>query len=127
MDTKVNLYELHEEHKEWMTKLKFYKDDIAIFEKRLEELVGKNTKTEATSKIEHFQNQFIIQKDKIDRIMHIITIDEDELQKEVNKNPIAVDHRRLENHPKERDLVETFESNYKALRNEFNEFSSKWM
>jgi hypothetical protein len=127
MSTKVGLYELHEEHKEWIQKLNFYKDDINIFEKRLQELVSKNTKEEATKEIEHFQNQFIIQKNNIDTIKHIITVDEDEIQKEVNKNLVAVDHRKVEDHPKERDLVETFEANYKELREEFNKFSAKWM
>lgn len=127
MSTKVGLYELHAEHKEWNNKLDFYKDDISILEKRLEELVTKNTDQSIRAEIEKYQNQFLIQKNNIDQIQHIINIDENEIEKEINSNPVAVDHRKIEDHPKERDLVETFEQKLNELRSNFNSFSAKWM
>jgi len=127
MNTKVGLYELHAEHKEWNNKLDFYKEDIAILEKRLEELVSKNTDQSIRAEIEKYQNQFIIQKNNIDQIQHIINQDEKEIVKEINDNPVAVDHRKKEDHSKERDLVETFEQKLNGLRSDFNSFSAKWM
>ena len=127
MSTKVGLYELHAEHKEWNNKLDFYKVDISILEKRLEELVTKNTDQSIRAEIEKYQNQFLIQKNNIDQIQHIINIDEKENEKEINDNPVAVDHRKIEDHPKERDLVETFEQKLNELRSNFNSFSAKWM
>jgi len=115
MNTKVGLYELHEEHKVWNNLLDFYKDDISILEKRLEELVTKNTNQEVRAEIEKYQNQFLIQRNNIDQIKHIINLDEKEIENEINSNPVAVDHRKLEDHPKERDLVETFENKIKCL------------
>lgn len=127
MSTKVGLYELHEEHKVWNNKLDFYKEDITILEKRLEELVTKNTDQSIRAEIEKYQNQFIIQKNNIDQIQHIINQDEKEIVKEINDNPVAVDHRKMEDHSKERDLVETFEQKLNGLRADFNSFSAKWM
>jgi len=127
MNTKVGLYELHEEHKVWNNLLDFYKDDISILEKRLEELVTKNTNQEVRAEIEKYQNQFLIQRNNIDQIKHIINLDEKEIENEINSNPVAVDHRKLEDHPKERDLVETFENKINDIRSNFNRFSAKWM
>lgn len=127
MSTKAGIYELHEEHKVWNNKLDFYKDDITILERRLEELVTKNSSQEVRAEIEHFQNQFYIQRNNIDQIKHIINLDEKALEKEITSNPVAVDHRKIEDHPKERDLVETFEQKLNELRADFNSFSAKWM
>jgi hypothetical protein len=79
------------------------------------------------TEVEHFQNQFIIQRDNIDNIAHAIKLNEESLLAEINRNPVAVDHRKLEYHEKEQDLVETFAKNFSGIREEFNRFTSKWM
>ncbi len=121
------LYDVHQNHVEWQNKLKFYNDEIKIFNKRLEEIVSKNTSKDVLSEVEKYQNQFIVQNNNIDEIAHIITLDEEELQNEVKSNPIAVDHRKVGDHSKQKDLVETFEKNFNEIRSEFNTFSAKWM
>lgn len=127
MNKQESIFELHADHQEWMSKLDFYKDDIKILTNRLAEIASKNTDKEILAEVEKFQNQFIVQNDNIDRIKHIITIDEDKLKAEVNRNPVAVDHRKMGNHDEEKDLVDTFEKNFNGIRADFNEFSAKWM
>ena len=122
----VNITGICSDHTEWINKLDFYKDDLKIFNNRLSEIVSKNNHTEVLAEVEKFQNQFIVQNDNIDQIKHIINLDEDKIIKEVNSNPIAVDHRNM-NHSGERDLVDTFEKNFKSIREEFNKFSAMWM
>ena len=61
---KKHIDELHFEHRIWTNNMKFYRDELKIFENRLEELVTRNTKLEVTAQIEHFQNQFILQREK---------------------------------------------------------------
>ena len=127
MNKQESIFELHADHQEWMSKLDFYKDDIKILTNRLAEIASKNTDKEILAEVEKFQNQFIVQNDNIDRIKHIITIDEDKLKAEVNRNPVAVDHRKMGNHDEEKDLVDTFEKNFHGIRADFNEFSANWM
>jgi hypothetical protein len=127
MNKQESIFELHADHQEWMSKLDFYKDDIKILTNRLAEIASKNTDKEILAEVEKFQNHFIVQNDNIDRIKHIITIDEDKLKAEVNRNPVAVDHRKMGNHDEEKDLVDTFEKNFNEIRADFNEFSAKWM
>lgn len=127
MNTKESIYAQHEENTNWMKKLDFYKDEINILRNRLEEIAAKNNSAEVLSKVEHFQNQFIIQRDNIDNIAHAVKMNEEELLNEINRNPVAVDHRKMAYHEKEQDLVETFEKNFNEIRGDFNRFTSKWM
>jgi hypothetical protein len=127
METKANIYPQHGENTEWTNKLNFYKDDIRIMTGRLEEVAAKNSSKEVLAEVEHFQNQLIIQRNNIDEALHAVKINEEELQAEINRNPIAVDHRKVEYHTKEKELVEAFEKNFNDLRGEFNEFIAKWL
>ena len=61
----TNASNLGVQHNEWLRKLEFYKEDLDILEKRLLEVSDKNTSTEARAGIEHFQNQFMIQRKNI--------------------------------------------------------------
>ncbi len=127
MNKQELIYDLHEDHKEWTSKLDFYKDDIKILTHRLEEIASKNNTPEVLTEVERFQNQFIIQNNNIDQIKHMITLVEDIIIKTIKENPVAADHKKMKNHEDERELVDSFEKNFNLLRTEFNIFSSKWM
>ncbi|MCF8415761.1 MAG: hypothetical protein K9G40_05930 [Crocinitomicaceae bacterium] len=127
MEAQGTIYTQHEENKEWTSKLSFYKDEIKILTGRLEELASKNTTNEVLVGIERFQNQLIIQRNNIDEILHLVKLNEEVLIEEINANPVAVDHRKVEYHSNEKDMVDSFEKNFNELRAEFNEFASKWM
>jgi hypothetical protein len=127
MATKEKIYRQHEENKDWINKLDFYRDELEILNGRLEELAEKNTSKKVTAEIEHFQNQFIIQRNNIDNIAHAVNLNERELMSSIESNPVAAVNRKTEYHEREHDLVTTFEKNFKQLRKDFNNFSSKWM
>ena len=52
---KTNIYTQHEEHIKWLNKLAFYKDEVPVLQKRIAEVLQKNTSKEVAQKIEHFQ------------------------------------------------------------------------
>ncbi|HEY0678857.1 MAG TPA: hypothetical protein VGD17_11260 [Chitinophagaceae bacterium] len=60
------------ELKDWDKSLKFYDDEILVLENRLQEVVTKNTRTSLLAEAEHFQNQFILQKEQFDLLLHDI-------------------------------------------------------
>ena len=62
MKTDEKIYTQHAEHTDWISKLKFYDDEICILKNRLSEIISKNTQKDILAEAEHFQNQFIIQK-----------------------------------------------------------------
>lgn len=127
MNQKESIYKQHEENTEWISKLDFYKDEIEILRGRLEEITSKNNAQEVLSMVEHFQNQWIVQRNNIDEISHLVSANETALKAEINSNPVAVDHRKVEYHAQEQELVNSFEKNFNDLRQEFNTFAAKWM
>ncbi len=122
-----NILTQHTENTTWLNTLHFYKDDLTILKKHLEALVSKNNTSEFLKMVEHFQNQFIIQRNNIDEIFHAVKMNENLLEKEVKQNPVALDRRKTEYHEKEKDLVESFEKNFNQLRKEFISFCATWM
>lgn len=127
MKTGEKLYTQHADHTEWMNKLNFYSDEITLMKGRLGEIATKNSHQDVLAKVEHFQNQLIVQKNNIDELAHEIKADENKLEKEVNKNPIAVDHREMPSHSGEKEAIEVFEKNFNELRTEFKLFVAKWL
>lgn len=124
---KANIIDQHLENQDWLKRLDFYKEEITILKERLDEVTKKNNASDFLKDVEHFQNQFIVQRNNIDELAHSIKKNEQGLVKEVNSNPVAVDHRKVESHLAEEDFIGYFEKNFAELRTEYNKFLSKWM
>jgi hypothetical protein len=114
--------EQHQENKEWLETLKFYKDEIMILRNRLGEVSAKNTSQEVKMLVSHFENQFIINHEQIDELSHAAHESEAKMLKSVEENPVATDHRKLADHSELREKMATFEAIFKTLRAEANEF-----
>ncbi|MBK9273977.1 MAG: hypothetical protein IPM49_05470 [Flavobacteriales bacterium] len=125
--THKHIGDLHFEHQVWLNRLRFYKDEIGIFEKRLEEVVTRNTTSEVLAQVEHFQNQYIREREVIDELRHDIKEHENFLEKESVERPVAIEHRLYKDHAGLRDRMETFEKLYRELKDEFQHWLMKWM
>ena len=124
---KAFIYDQHQIHQDWLSRLQFYKEEIQILKERLQEITSKNNSKEALAKAEHFQNQFIVQRNNIDELAHSIKVHEAKIVQEIEKNPVAIEHRKVENHVEEEDFMTYFEKNFSELRAEYNRFSAEWM
>jgi hypothetical protein len=122
---KKPIHELHAEHKEWLNKLSFYEDDMKVMKSRIAEVASKNTSKDTLSMVEHFQNQLVVQKETIDTLRHGINEHETYLLKKADKGPAASDHLQMNDHPKHRDEVQSFEKVFNELRKELIGFLSK--
>ena len=127
MSTQTSITTMHAEHTEWLNKLLFYKDDLKIMQHRLEEVAAKNNSKECLIQVEHFENQFKIQNQQIDILKHEIKQDESLIEKSINDNPFASDHRKLQDNGSLRDGMQRFEELFAAMRKELMTFLSKWM
>lgn len=125
MDTKVHLTDLHTERNNWNQSIAFWKDDLGSMQNRLESIVSANSKTEVTAQVEHFQNQFIRQREVLDILKHDIHEAEADMAREVEANPVATDRKTAPDHGHLRDQVVTFEKLYAELKTEFNTFAAK--
>ncbi|MBL7982344.1 MAG: hypothetical protein JNL52_11110 [Flavobacteriales bacterium] len=125
--TTKHLSDLHFEHNVWLNTLQFCKEEITIFERRMEELVARNTDKTLLAELEHFQNQYIREREVIDELRHGIKEHENFLEKEMKEHPVAIEHRAFGDHTELRDRMVTFEKLYRELKDEFHRWLSKVM
>lgn len=124
----VSIRSLHLEYQLWVRELIFYKEEIKIFESHLEELVSRNTRQGVQVQIEHFQNQFICQKEVIDILKHKLNISERQLAAFVyDLSGDVIDSMRMDNHSELREEIQTFRKLYKKLKTDFRYFETEWM
>lgn len=119
--------ELHFEHQLWENQIRFYRDELLIYQKRLDEIASKNTAEDVRKKIEHFQNQFILQKEQIDILMHDIKIHENWISKYAKENPFNIEQEHFADHESTRERMTRFVEIYSELKKEFSSFLLEWM
>ena len=127
MNTQIALVDLHVEHKEWLNKLLFYKDDLKIMQSRLDEIASKNNIKEVLVFVERFENHFKIQKEQIDVLNHDIKQHVNKIEESIINNPIASNHRKMDDHAEEREKMIRFEELFAELRKDLLSFLSKWL
>ncbi len=115
---RVHITDLHSDHHLWLNSLTFFKEEITILERRLEDVARRNTESEVLANLEHFQNQYIRQREVIDELRHDIKQHENALEKAVRENATAVDHRLFPDHAELRDRMIIFERLYAELKAE---------
>lgn len=70
---------------EWSRSIDFYLAELDIFNKRLAEVTAKNTKQAVLATAEHFQNQFILQKENLQVLNHKVQVQKGKLQEDAKK------------------------------------------
>ena len=104
------------DHSVWLKSLDFYDEEFVILERRLVEIVNKNNSHDAMAGVEHFQNQFIVQRNNIDELMHSI-----------NEHAGKMESGLVDEHNSLHEQFDIFEKIVKELRLEYNLFLVKWM
>ena len=120
--TKKHIDELHSEHRTWKNRLEFADEEIKFFNKRLEEIISKNTSNDIRAKTEQFQNQFLRQKEVLDTYYHDIKLHEEKLSQNASNNPVAADHKLFHDHGDLREKMEDFDRLFKELKQKYFRF-----
>lgn len=122
------LSDLHFEHKVWINEMNFFEDEIKTFENRLEELARQYLpKREVMVDLEHFQNQFIRQREVINELKQDIRRHEQYLVQAVESNPAGVDKPNFQDHAALREKMETFRKIYLELKADFFQYAARWI
>lgn len=124
---RTHINDLHFEHQMWLSETAFYGDQLTIFQKRLDEIAKRNNGVEVSKEIDHFQNQFIIQKEQMDIIDHEVRVHEQWLSNFAKEHPVAIEHRYFGEHTDMYDKMETFKRLFNELKTEFYDFMEKRM
>ena len=124
--TVVNNSDLHFEHETWVSELKFWMDEISSFENRLAELVTRYTRKDMLQQLEHYQNEFILQRKRVSEMLEDIEQHEARIagqsyaQHEVLDVPMVKKHRIF------RTSMDTHREIYQELKKDFFRFLSEY-
>jgi hypothetical protein len=111
------------DHETWISKLKSYKNEIASLQNTLAEVAAHPRKREVLAGVEHFQNQFIVQRSNLNEILHSLKMDEKDERFEHVTGTHSPERAQHQQHCKE--LAEGFENTMSELQAEFHAFLSK--
>lgn len=126
MKTKhIYLDDLHFEHKLWRNELSFFKDEIEIYERRLQEVANQNTGNELMAQLEQLQNRFELEKQALSNLKHAIKTKMQESVAAAEANPTAIDHEHFEDQTELREKVARFRQLYAELKKDCNTFVAK--
>jgi cell division septum initiation protein DivIVA len=124
---KASINSLHHQDTDWLRELQFYKDELAILTKRLEEPASKNSSKEVMAQVEHFQNKFIVLREQVDILKHDVNVREKEVESLALDKPSHIDEHftsvRDDMHKRMIDLAKSIAD----TRYEFNRFLAKNM
>lgn len=127
MKATATISELHQEHKTWLNKLLFYKDELKILDRKILEAAKKHTSKEGQSLVDYFNNQVIIQKQQNDILSRDIKSHERYLDAAAINNAKDIDKAKFLDHLNHRKSIATFEKLFKNMREELMVFLSKWL
>lgn len=115
------------DHTKWIQTLGFFKDEITVLTKRLEEITRKNTAKDVMSGTEHFQNQFLIQEKNIHSLTHEIRAHEKRVVEQISGHAGKISSAEAAEHERLHAQTIELEAIIDKLRQEFKRFAAKWM
>src|SRR5437868_6002530 len=120
MEATENISSLHTEHLTWLGELSAHKEELAKCTRRLGDISSFGLSRDTAAQVEHFQNQFIRQREVMDELRHDIKQHENELARQKDSDPsdsLMDDHDRL------REQFDIFNKIFNEVVNEFADFS----
>jgi hypothetical protein len=115
------------EHKQWRRELFFWEDEIKSFKNRLSELVVRWTDKKMLAKLEHYQNQFIIQENIINKLLEEINVHETNIAAHYKKGEDVLNQFLVKKHIEFRNHMDNQRRIYTDLKKEFYHFLSEYM
>ncbi len=115
----------HKELKEWRSAMELFMQELQGYNHRLNDVAGKNNKDVVLKQVEHFQNQFIVQKDNIQTMLHEIKIQEQNIAEDVRRDKILDETDIIGNQSFLREKVHTTEKIFVALKHDFYSFLAR--
>jgi hypothetical protein len=119
---------MNNEQSDWQRGLEFYKQELQIHTHRLSDVSGMyESKADLKPNVEHFQNQFIVQRNNIDQLSHDLGSFEKKVSIETQEMAQHIHADTLTEHDVLRDRYTALEKTINNLRHEHNKFLAKYI
>jgi hypothetical protein len=125
LEGRVYVKDLSFDHELWDNEMKYYRNELEIFENRLEQDVVRLSDKEALRKLEHFQNQFIRQNEVLDILNKKVRKNRNNIARNTVNDVVPNGHELMVNYKSLREEFEIFEKIYYGLKQEFVAFNHK--
>jgi hypothetical protein len=125
LEGRVYVKDLNFDHELWDNEMKFYRNELEIFEHRLEQDVVRLTEQQALRELEHFQNQFIRQNEVLDILNKKVRKNRKNIARNSVDGIVPNEHELMVNYKSLRDEFEVFEKIYYNLKVKFLAFNHK--
>lgn len=109
----------------WDATSRFYLDEIGVFEKRLNSVLKANTKRDVLAKAEQFQNQFILQREQFENILHDLKNEKKKVKSSILGKVPIVKTPLLKTDQLIQQRVEIAEKIFQETKRDFNRFLSE--
>lgn len=122
MDTSQSYEQIHEEHRQWLTDLNFYHDELKYYQNQLAQIAARDSEDHYHQKIVTFKRRFFDTLEQIDELRYAIYQHEREL---ANREKLAKRtriHVNEDHHSRHHEL-ENFKQSYEQLKADFHEFA----
>ena len=121
----VSIEQFQDELQSWKRELSSTKEEIKSFEQELTDLACRNHNREVLAHVEHFQNNFIRQKEVIDELRHDLPDSRNKVENIFNSR--FQQESEHDAHAHLSDRMETFRKLYNELKEDFQKFESEYL
>jgi archaellum component FlaC len=121
MESTASIEEFHEELQSWKHELSSIKQEISHFEHLLEQMPAHKLPKNLLAQVEHFQNNFICQKEVLDKLRHDLPDSRHKVENIFNSFRIEQKNHALD------ERMQMFRRIYDDVKNDFSRFQSEWM
>lgn len=119
-----SIRELHFDHELWLAEMTYWKQEIDILDKYLAAVIISLSDTDARGEVDHFQNQFFIQRNFINSLKNDVKAQEKliaQLEKDINNR--LLQQKKADDEYEIRDKMLTNEKLYSEMKLSFK----KWL
>ena len=118
--------DLHFEHQQWKSQLFYWEDELISFEKKLATIASPWNNKTFFKKLEHHQNEIILHKNVIYRLLEAIDIHEVRIEGQYQTKRDALDIVFVKKHEEIRNQIRIEKQIYNDLKKDFFDFLSEY-
>jgi hypothetical protein len=128
MESTVSIDQFQEELQSWKHELSSFKQEIRHFEKHLEHMSIQKLPKDLLAQVEHFQNNFICQKEVIDKLRHDLPDSRHKVE-HIFRRSLTFHHAQegSDMHDSLRERMDTFRRIFDEIKEEFSRFETEWV
>lgn len=119
--------DLHFEHELWTREIAFWKDELMLFDARMDELSERSTSQDVLDELEDFRKNFDEHKELMKRLTRFIITHEKDLALHRKKGDHVLERGLVQQHLNYSDIMYGSRRDYGKLRKKFLHFLAKCM